>query len=128
MSLKILNIVESAYRATVEEQDDTILWLSQSMRAAGADLDILLRGNAVNYAVEGQQAKPVVIGNWTQRHPADVVGQIRGLVDSGVRVYACGMDIRNRGISTNEMLASVVVLSQSGVTRLFESYDRVLAW
>ena len=48
---KTLSIVSSAYRAIVEEQDDTIIWINHAMKGAGAELTVLLKDNAVNVAL-----------------------------------------------------------------------------
>ena len=60
---KILCIVETAYRGTQEEQDDAVLWFTHALRKAGGVMGVLLRGNAVSYAVRGQDPHGIVIGN-----------------------------------------------------------------
>src|SRR5512133_3452826 len=54
------------YRAVMEEQDDTILWLLAAMQGAGGAHTVVLRGNAVNYAIAGQGAPGLTVGEWKQ--------------------------------------------------------------
>ena len=62
MAKKVVSIVDTAYRATLEEQDDTVVWFNHMLRQSGADITLLLTGNAVNYAVRGQQPPPLAFG------------------------------------------------------------------
>ena len=126
--MKALNIVASAYRATLEEQDDTIVWLSHAMRGAGAAVDQLLRVNAVNYAVTGQNASGLEFGRWKQTEPPRIERDLVNLIAKGATVYALGEDLECRGLEGAPLVEDVRVLDRLALPELLAGYDRVWHW
>src|SRR5436190_7284281 len=119
MAKKTLNIVESAYRAVMEEQDDTILWLLAAMQAAGAEHTILLRGNAVNYAVAGQGAPALVVGEWKQTQAPKMDRDVTDLIERRkMPVYVVREDLAERGISPGELIGGIELLSRASIPGL----------
>lgn len=125
--MRILNIIESAYRGTLEEQDDTILWLSRALRKGGAELTILLRGSAVNYVVP-QECPPLPIGDGGIRHPARPNDDIRKLGADGVRVFVVEDDLEERGLSRQKAGGDVAFVRSGDLAALLDSHDQVWHW
>ena len=128
MGLKVLSIVESAYRATIEEQDDTILWTSTALRGAGANVDILLRGNAVNYGVKGQDASGLQFGERKQTNPPQLEDDLQRLMDLGAKVYVTTDDVAERGLERNDLIGGLEPISRSGMAKLCGNYDQIWHW
>jgi hypothetical protein len=126
---KTLNIVESAYRAVMEEQDDTILWLLAAMQGAGAQHTVILRGNAVNYAVSGQGAPGLVIGGWKQSQAPRMDRDVVDLIENRkIPVFVIEEDLAERGIEPGELVPGVQLLSAKAVPARMADYDVVSHW
>lgn len=125
---KVLQIVESAYRCNVEEQDDPVVWITHAMKGAGASLDMLLRGNGVNYAVKGQDASGLSFGSRKQTQPPKIENDIAQLIAKGAEVYVLQDDAAERGLESSDFISGVKTISRSKVPQLFESYDQIWQW
>lgn len=126
--MKALQIIETAYRGTLEEQDDTIIWLSHSMRDAGAELSVLLIGNAVNYTLNGQDASGLRFGGWSQTNAPRIAEDIEKLLNKGVDIYVVGEDLGRRGLSDVPKLAGIKIIGRDRIADLLECHDYVWHW
>lgn len=128
MSKKILQVLQQGYRCNVEEQDDPAVWISHAMRGAGGDIDLLLEGSAVNYAVKAQDSSGLCFGDMKQEEPANLPRDINAFVSKGGRVYVVSDDCAERGLETTELLEDVERVGRGEIAELFERYDLVWNW
>jgi sulfur transfer complex TusBCD TusB component (DsrH family) len=129
MAKKTLNIVESAYRAVMEEQDDTILWLLAAMQGAGAEHTVVLRGNAVNYAVAGQGAPGLAIGGWKQTQAPRMDNDVIDLIEKRkIPVFVIEEDLAARGIERGELVPGVQLLSARMLPERMAEYQLISHW
>jgi sulfur relay (sulfurtransferase) DsrF/TusC family protein len=126
--MKTLSIIESAYRATIEEQDDTVVWIHGAMRGAGAELALLLRGNAVNYLVASQDAAGLAFGDWQQTQPPRIAQDPKTLAGKGVEIFYVAEDLGERGIERGEIIATAEPIARAAIAELVSRYDRVWHW
>jgi len=124
-----LNIVESAYRAVMEEQDDTVLWLLAAMQAAGARHTVVLRGNAVNYAVAGQGAPGLTVGQWKQTQAPRMDRDVVDLVENRkIPVYVIEEDLAERGIARGDLVPGVTLIARRALPKLVAEHEVVCHW
>src|SRR3990170_113259 len=119
---KILSIVETAYRATIEEQDDTVLWFNHILKNAGGDISVLLRSNAVNYAVRGQDASVLRFGDLSQDNPPQIEWDVADLITKGVPVYVLREDAADRGLADGDLVGGVQKVSRRELPGLLDRF------
>lgn len=125
---RTLQIIEGAYRCNIEEQDDPAVWMTGAMKGAGADLAVLLAGNAVNYAVRGQDASGLSFGGRAQTRPPRIADDVSRLVARGVEVSVVADDAADRGLTQGALVDGVRSLSRADLPKLLAGFDRVWRW
>ena len=128
MPKRTLQIVSTAYRATIEEQDDPVLWLSLAMKGQGGAPDVLLSGHAVNYGVAGQEVAGLTFGSRTMRHPVRLAEDVARLMEKGVTVYVVEEDVARRGLTLPGLIPGLKPVANAALPRLFAAYDQVWHW
>ncbi len=126
--MRALQVIRSAWRCTIEEQDDPAVWIVHAMKGAGAELGVLLRGNAVGYAVEGLDASGLSFGGRAQTQPPRLDRDVAALVEKGIEVLAVLEDAQERGIDPAGFVPGVRTVPRAGVPGLFAEYDAVWHW
>jgi len=122
--MKVLQVIDTAYRCTIEEQDDPVVWITHVMKGAGGDLSLLL----VNYAVKGQDASGLAFGDRKQSQPPHIDRDIQKLASKGVPVYLIQEDLAERGIRPDELVDGVERIGRSSVAGLFGKFDHIWHW
>ncbi len=123
---KYLVILDAAYRAGTDEQDDPVLWLSEWVYGAGQSLDLLLQGNAVSYGLKGAEGTDAEPHRCTDTRR--VIEGVRQLASEGVRIFYVDEDARARGLDRNDLFAGVEPIPSGAVNRLLNGYAGVWHW
>ncbi len=126
--MKVLQVIETAYRCNLEEQDDPAVWITHAMKGAGADLGVLLTGNAVNYAVKGQDASGLSFGGKLQAQPPNIARDVAKLVDKGIEVHLVSDDAAARGIESSDLIEGVKPITRRELAALYDAHDQVWNW
>ena len=126
--MRVLNIIEAAYRGTLEEQDDPVIWITHALRGAGAEIDVLLRGNAVNYGVSEQDASGLSFGAVEQTQPPRLASDLSNLASKGARIYAVAESLQALGLSRENLVEQLTLLPEGELPALFAQYQQVWHW
>jgi len=125
----LLCICDQGYRASIEEQDDTVVWMAHMLQKADdTSAALLLRGSAVNYAFKGQESVAVSFGAWKQSNPANFPRDLAKFAGDGGVVYALSEDLESHGLSAGDLVEGVKPVKRAAVAGLVAEYDLVSFW
>jgi hypothetical protein len=128
VSQKTLHIIRNAYAANLEEQDDPVLWLVQSMQGAGADGSVLLTGTAVAYGLVAQDAGGLAFGARAQTQPPRIADDLTRMLRGGIEVHYVSEDAADRGVDAAALVPGLAALERAKLADFLSRFDRVFAW
>jgi hypothetical protein len=128
MSKRVLSIVTTGYRGTIEEQDDAVLWLIAMCANAGLDVSLLLEASAVNYLARGQDAGGLRFGDMEVAHPPVMQRDLEDLIAKGIEVGYVREDLIELGIDPTQIIDGTVPVARADLPVVFARHDQVWRW
>lgn len=95
--------------------------------AEDVDLTMVLRGDAVEFALAGSEARPSRVAG-VALPPAAGSQDLRGLLESGVRVVVDGAALTARGVSESQLIAGVAIADDDEIAMVLAQAEGVLTW
>jgi sulfur relay (sulfurtransferase) DsrF/TusC family protein len=127
MAKKILSVLSHTEYGNLEDSDIG-LFASAFAPVAGQQLALLLREDAVNYAVRGQDGTNIRIGGVPIQPGFLIETDLQSVQQSDIPVYAVREDLEERGIRPDELIPGVRLASKKELGRLVDQFDAVWNW
>jgi hypothetical protein len=95
---------------------------------AGADIHLLLRGAAVNYAVRGQDASGLRFGARAQTQPPRLEHDLGALLGKGAAIHYLQDDAAARGLRGDELIEGLKPVRAADLPALFNQFQQIWHW
>ena len=125
MARRIASLLRSApgaLRAT-----DPALEANAYAVAEDVDLTVVLRSSAVEFAVRGSETRPAQVAG-VALPPAAGSQDLRGLLESGVRVVAEAAALQARGLDASQLIDGVELADDTEIADVLAAAEGVLTW
>jgi sulfur transfer complex TusBCD TusB component (DsrH family) len=127
MPKKILSVLAHTEYGNLEDSDIG-LFASAFSSVAGQPLTLLLREDAVNYAVRGQDGTGIKIAGTVVQPGFLIETDLASCRQSNIPVYAVREDLDARGIKPDELIGGVQLLGERELGRFVDQFDTVWNW
>ena len=127
MPKKILSVLSHTEYGNLEDSDIG-LFASAFASVAGQGMTLLLREEAVNYAVRGQDGTGIKIAGILVQPGFLIETDLKSLTQSNIPVYALQEDLEERGIKKGELVEGVGLMSRTEMGKFVDQFDTVWNW
>jgi len=127
MAKKILSVLAHTEYGNLEDSDIG-LFASAFASVAGQSLTLLLREDAVNYAVRGQDGTGIKIAGTVVQPGFLIETDLKSVRQANIPVYAVREDLDERGLKKDELIEGVQLLSQNDLGKFVDQFDTVWNW
>jgi len=127
MPKKILSVLAHTEYGNLEDSDIG-LFASAFAPVAGQSLALLLREDAVNYAVRGQDGTGIKIAGTVVQPGFLIETDLRSVQQTKIPVYVVREDLEARGIKPDELIEGVQLTSKTELGKLIDQFDTVWNW